>query len=355
LCNGDPYRSRSSAAKSGSRWKGQRFRTGGKLKKGQSGEGIYLSKCPRLCIGDPYMDRMQRRRAYAKKVARMHRLASAKAGEEGEEPTPFVPSGRTRRSRDLYLSECDASMTQTDIDKVTAKRKKEKRDRALALRARLKGNDGDAPSAPRNFYTAPGKKGSYGVVGITLSEKTEWGRKTLAYMPDPDETKAERARAERRAQRAKRGDRPPFAVRALDTRKAAAEDGEGHALTARRPEQGTKAKGVARPGSAPPRRRHGAGDAEEELPPWRPSNPAKSGHESCVSKFPAWVRDPVHEAVFRKRGAEDEDPEARAWMPCGGLRTRVSPSVALNGRNIRQLTSYRSGAASRAAASRGGK
>ena len=337
LCSGDTFRERNAAIKS-SRWKGPRFRTGGKLKKGQSGEGIYLSKCPRLCIGDPYMDPSERRRKYNREKKKKLALKT----EDGEEMPPFRPSGRTKRRKDMYLSAVDSEMSKSEVRKAYDAARKAKMKRAKELRRKFKDNEGNMPTAPRNFYTAPSKKGSYGVAGITLSEKTAWGRKTLAYMHDPYENRRLNARKEKAALIAKRGDRPPFAVRACRTDLASLSKRPDGPHTARRPDSAKSGAGAGkRPGSAPPRRRDAGGDGEE-LPPWRPSNPAKSGHESCVSKFPAWVRDPVPEAKFKKRDAGEDDANFKAWMPCSGHRTRVSPSVALNNRNIRSIQASRS-------------
>ena len=346
LCAGDTFRERNAAIK-GSRWKGQRFRTGGKLKKGQSGEGVFLSKCPRLCIGDPYMDNSERRRKYNREMKKKYALKNA----EGEEMPPFRPSGRTQRRKDLYLSAVDSEMSKSEVRKAYDAARKAKLLRAKRLRQKFKDNDGELPTAPRNFYTEPSKKGSYGVVGITLSEKTPWGRKTLAYMHDPYENRRLNARKEKAALIAKRGDRPPFAVRACRNDLASLSR-RGGSHTARRPE-GESPKGkAARPGSAPPRRRRDGDGDGDELPPWRPSNSGKTS--ACVSKFPAWVSDPVPEAKFKKRDADAvEDPNLKAWMPCSGHKTRVSPSVAINNRNIRALSNYRAAAASRAAQSRG--
>ena len=338
LCSGDTFREANAAIKS-SRWKGSRFRTGGKLKKGKCGPGVFLSGCPRLCIGDPYMDPSERRRKYAREKKKKLALKT----EDGEEMPPFRPSGRTKRRKDLYLSAVDSESSKADVRKAYDAARKAKLIRAKQLRQKFKDNEGNMPTAPRNFYTAPSKKGSYGVVGITLSEKTAWGRKTLAYMHDPYENRRLNARKEKLELIAKRGDRPPFAVRACKNDLASLAKRGGGAKTARRPEGESPNKGKgARPGSAPPRRRRGGdgGDGEDELPPWRPSNSGKKS--ACVSKFPAWVSDPVPESKFKKRDAGEDDANFKAWMPCSGHRTRVSPSVTLNRRNVRRLTGSRS-------------
>ena len=67
--------------------------------------------------------------------------------------------------------------------------------------------------------------------------------------------------------------------------------------------------------------------------PFRPSNPPKLGYNKTLEKFPAYQPDPK-KPVTRKMPIEGEDDKAK-FKPTHNVKTRPTPSVATNMRNIK--------------------
>ena len=81
---------------------GTYFKTGGALKRGQFGEGCYLSHQTPNCIGDEYLDASTRRRK--------SRASSVRNSER-----PFEPSGPFQPKEGPFLSVIDADASKEEV------------------------------------------------------------------------------------------------------------------------------------------------------------------------------------------------------------------------------------------------
>ena len=67
--------------------------------------------------------------------------------------------------------------------------------------------------------------------------------------------------------------------------------------------------------------------------PFRPTNPPKRGYNKTLAKFPPYKEDPK-KPITRRMPVEGE-PDIPKFKPSHNGKTRPTPSVATNMRNIR--------------------
>ena len=64
--------------------------------------------------------------------------------------------------------------------------------------------------------------------------------------------------------------------------------------------------------------------------PFKPANPAKSGHHATIDKFPEYKEDPMKFALRKK-----EDESKGMWKPSHSGKTIPTPSVTTNYKNLK--------------------
>lgn len=69
--------------------------------------------------------------------------------------------------------------------------------------------------------------------------------------------------------------------------------------------------------------------------PFRPSHPPRVGYNKTISPFPEWKQEPIKDITQRKVSGEDEKEEKAKFKPTHNDKTRPTPSVAVNIRNLK--------------------
>lgn len=166
--------------------------------------------------------------------------------------------------------------------------------------------NGDVITKPPNVKTNPAKLGRVG-------KNTTFGG-NIPYMEDDYNRPKTLATEERLAGKLLEQEKP-FSQKAkhtdlFNTNRAVI--GEDRPIPARPPRQKT-----------PPLMEHDK--------PFKPSNPAKKGHNKSLSPFPKYIEDPFKH-VTRKMEEEDDKPK---FKPTHVHKSRPTPSVQTNIRNLK--------------------
>lgn len=336
LCLGDQFVDQSRRAmqdKTGvnARYKGNQFLVTGS-KRGKVGDGCYFSEFVPLCVGDTYVDPSMRNIKMRKALERKRRIAERtrlqkKFVDKGKEipsgnileRASFKPSSKklTRGGDGPFLSIVDAD---TDAQVIKDINKAQRAERAEIRK--------EVPVAPRQIQTNPVKKGGYGVPGTTLSERTEWGKNLLKYMPEGDGKS--------------RSDREAAAKARLIARKEIEEAPKWRPSSGRKKfildacfdlRVNTRASRRRRPSTAGITGRKKK-EEDDEKPPWIPNRHKKSSiFDACLNPFPEHQPDPVPIAVRRRKAEEDENAPP-GFRPSSAARSRPVRTIAVNKKNL---------------------
>lgn len=146
----------------------------------------------------------------------------------------------------------------------------------------------------KNITTSPAKKGTFGTPGVTIGNN-------LPYLSDPYD--AERKRELQEARDAtRRVVGPPFksAVMKKDLFNSNIY-GIDRALPAKRPSK-------LPPISVPTQ-------------PWRPTAPAKRGHNCTINRYPEYKEDPMEMKEARARAEREKTKPSTVWKPISGMKS----------------------------------
>lgn len=183
---------------------------------------------------------------------------------------------------------------------------------------------GSVPAARPNLYTSPGKKGTYGFIGTTLSERVKPGGCVgeYAYQIQPPQPASARQRPSFPAPFVP-ANPPKAGLRGAGFKtnignKAGGACGElqylptGALLTSRAPG-------------------HVSTAPKADVPPWVPPRAPRSGHNRTLHAFPKYYADPEHIKDEARRQAHAAKQAAMAsapaWHPAHVPRTGTTPSV----------------------------
>ena len=68
--------------------------------------------------------------------------------------------------------------------------------------------------------------------------------------------------------------------------------------------------------------------------PFKPSHPPRVGHNKTIDKFPVYIEEGVKE-ITKRREVDPDAPPIPKFKPTHNYKTRPTPSVAVNIRNLK--------------------